>query len=156
MLKQCRIVIVVTCCLILARGACVAAPNAGALGTKVVDMMEIQRVWDPVRITAVAVGEQRIETGLSGPRGEIKQGTPFQADEDWLKNMTISVRNRTDEPIVNVQILLWFPDTVGASPGKATTTYRLMVGQRIHEQGESFNRRNEFQEFRHITAWILT
>jgi hypothetical protein len=28
-------------------------------------------------------------------------------------------------------------------------TARLKVRQGIHEQGESFSRRNEFQEFRH-------
>jgi hypothetical protein len=106
------------------------AAKSGAMGTKIVDMIEVQRVWDAVRITKVSVDGQQIETGLSGPRGEYRQGTPFQADEGWLKNMTITLINRTDKPIVYAQIMLWFPDTMNANPDKATTSYRVIVGQR--------------------------
>lgn len=110
--------------------ASVAAANSGTLGTKVVDMQEIQNVWDAVRITGVSVGTQQIHTGLSGARGEIKQGTPFQADEDWLKNMSISLTNRTDKPIVCAQLRLWFPDTGDGTAVRPMTNYAITVGQR--------------------------
>jgi hypothetical protein len=110
--------------------ASAAASNAGTLGTKVVNMREIQRVWDAVRITAVTIGTQRIQTGLSGARGEIKPGTPFQADEDWLKNMTISLTNRTDKPVVCAQLRIWFPDTGDGTATRPMTSYVITVGQR--------------------------
>jgi hypothetical protein len=111
--------------------ASVAAANFGqSLGTKVVDMQEIQRVWDAVRITGVTVGTQQIETGVSGARGEIKPGVQFQADEDWLKNMSISLTNRTDKPIVCAQLRLWFPDTGDGTTIRPMTNYKVTVGQR--------------------------
>jgi hypothetical protein len=106
------------------------AAKTGALGTKVVDMIEVQRVWDAVRITKVAVAGQPIGTGLSGPRGEYRQGPPFQADEDWLKNMTISLNNRTDKPITCAQLRLWFPDTGDGTATRSITNYVIKLGQR--------------------------
>jgi hypothetical protein len=93
-------------------------------------MQEIQNVWDAVRITGVSVGTQQIHAGLSGAHGEIKQGTPFQADEDWLKNVSISLTNRTDKPIVCAQLRLWFPDTGDGTAARPMTHYAITVGQR--------------------------
>jgi hypothetical protein len=109
---------------------CLILVNAGSLGTRTVDLRQIQRVWDAVRIMSVTVGAQRIQPGLSGARGEVKQGTPFQADEDWLKNMSISLTNRTDKPIICAQIRLWFPDTGDGTPAHPMTSYLITIGQR--------------------------
>lgn len=108
----------------------VTSANSGTLETRVVDMQEIQNVWDAVRITKVAVGDQQIQTGISGARGEVKQGTSFQADEDWLKNMTISLTNRTDKPIVCAQLRLWFPDTGNGTTAQPMANYAITVGRR--------------------------
>lgn len=109
---------------------CLILVNAGSLGTRTVDLRQIQRVWDAVRIMGVTVGTQQIQPGLSGARGVVKQGTPFQADEDWLKNMSISLTNRTDKPIVCAQIRLWFPDTGDGTPAHPMTSYLITIGQR--------------------------
>lgn len=132
--KQQKLVgtIVVLACLILTGrfGWHTASVVAGTLGPKVVEIREIQRVWDAVRITAVAVGTQRIQPGLSGARGEIKPGTPFQSDDDWLKNITVSITNRTNKPIVCAQLRLWFPDTGDGTAARPVAHYDITVGQR--------------------------
>jgi len=127
--KQQKLVAAVLACLLLF-GWHTASVAASSAGTKVVNIKEIQRVWDAVRITTVAVGTQRIQTGVSGARGEIKPGTPFQSDEEWLKNMSISMTNRTDKPIICAQVRLWFPDTGDGTPAHPMTHYVITIGQR--------------------------
>lgn len=98
-------------------------------GTRVV-YIDAQYPVDPVTITNVAVGDEEIRPGVStGPR-EVRPGTPFQVDEDWLKNMSISLKNRTDKVIVRAEIQLWFPDTGDGSPAQPVTTYTIAVGRR--------------------------
>jgi hypothetical protein len=115
---------------VLATLTCLMFVNAGSLGTRTVDLRQIPRVWDAVRITSVTVENQQIQPGQSGARGAVKHGTPFQADEDWLKNMSISVTNRTDKPIICAQFRLWFPDTGDGTPAHAMTSYVITIGQR--------------------------
>ena len=117
-------------CLVLSgwfagRIAPVAAANPGKyLGTKAV-YIDRQTRMDPVTIEKVTVGVQRIQPGVStGPR-EDKPGTPFQADEDWLKNMSIVLKNRTDKVIVRAEVQLFFPDTADGSPSRSVTAYTL-------------------------------
>jgi hypothetical protein len=112
------------------RIAPIAAANPGkSLGTKMVYIDAQYRV-DPVTITAVTVGDQQIQPGLSTGAREVQPGTPFQADEDWLKTMSISLKNRTDKVIVRAEIQLWFPDTGDGSPSQPVTTYTITLGQR--------------------------
>ena len=109
----------------------VAAANLGYLGTRTVDIDHFITNFDAVRITKVTVAGQEIHVGLSTGAREDERGTPFQADEDWLKNMIISVKNRTEKVIVCVQIALWFPDIGdGSSPARPATAYTITVGQR--------------------------
>jgi len=100
----------------------------GTLGTKTVDI-DRQYSLDAVTIAKVTVAGQQIQPGISGVRQE-ESGTPFQADEDWLKNMSISLLNRTDKVIVCAQVQFAFPDTGDGSPAQPITTYTITVGQR--------------------------
>jgi hypothetical protein len=112
------------------RIAPVATANpAKSQGTKMVYIDAQYRV-DPVTITAVTVGDQQIQPGLSTGAREVRPGTPFQADEDWLKNLSISLKNRTDKVIVRAELQLWFPDTGDGSPSQPATTYIITLGQR--------------------------
>lgn len=112
------------------RIAPIAAANPGkSLGTKMVYIDAQYRV-DPVTITKVTVGDQQIQPGLSTGAREVQPGTPFQADEDWLKSMSISLKNRTDKVIVRAEIELWFPDTGDGGPSQPVTTYGITLGQR--------------------------
>ena len=110
--------------------ALVAAANPGKyLGTKAVHI-DRQTRMDPVTIERVTVGGQLIQPGVStGPREE-RPGAPFQADEDWLKNMTIILKNRTDRVIVRAEIALFFPDTGDGSSSRPVTEYVITAGQR--------------------------
>jgi hypothetical protein len=122
-------------CLVLSewlglRIAPIAAANPGkSLGTKMVYVDAQYRV-DAVTITKVTVGDQQIQPGMSMGAREDKPGTPFQADEDWLKNMSIVLKNRTDKVIVRAEVQLWFPDTGDGSSSRPVTAYTITVGQR--------------------------
>jgi hypothetical protein len=101
-----------------------------AASLKVVNV-DLSTTLDAVRIIGVAVAGNPVEVGQAGVR-EDRPGKPFQADDNWLKNMTISIRNRTDKTIVSGEVMVWFPETLGNSPERpeATTMYRLRFGQR--------------------------
>jgi hypothetical protein len=112
------------------RIAPVAAANPGkSQGTKFVYIDAQYRV-DPVTITKVTVGDQQIQPGLSTGAREDKPGAPFQADEDWLKNMSIVLMNRTDKVIARAEIQLFFPDTGDGSPFRPVTMYTITIGRR--------------------------
>ena len=58
-------------------------------------------------------------------------GAPFQADEDWLKNVSIFIKNRTDKEIVYTEVQLIFPDLGdGSEAWPLTAVYTISVGQR--------------------------
>jgi hypothetical protein len=127
-------------CLVLSgwlgpRIAPVAAANPGKyLGTKIV-YIDNQYRMDPVTIEKVTVESQLIQPGVSTAARVEQPATPFQADEDWLKNMSISLKNRTDKVIVRAEIMLWFLDTGNGitPPGRISPTvsmYVMTFGQR--------------------------
>jgi len=111
------------------RAAAVAA--AGPRQSVEDRMVDIDRQtrMDPLTITKITVGDQQIQPGQSSGAREDKPGTPFQADEDWLKNMSIVLKNRTDKVIVRVEIQLFFPDTGDGSASRPVTAYTITLGQ---------------------------
>lgn len=110
--------------------ASAANPERPALGTKTVNITAQTRM-DPVIVTKVTVGGEEVQPGVStaGVR-EVRPGTPFQADEDWLSKTSISLKNRTDKMIVRAEIQLFFPDTGDGSPSRAVTAHMITIGQR--------------------------
>lgn len=124
----------VLACLVLPVGSWRIAPVAAAttgqpVGTKTVNIYDQNRM-DAVTITKVVVAGQQIQPGLStGGVQEVRPGTPFQADEDWLKNTSITLQNRTDRMIVRAEIMLLFPDT-GDGISQPITEYVITLGQR--------------------------
>jgi hypothetical protein len=119
-------------CLVLSGrhvAAVFAATHGNSLGAKTVDVDHQYRL-DAVAISKVSVAGQQIQPGLSSGAREDQAGTPFPADEEWLKNMSISLTNRTDHAMVCAQIQLWFPDTGDGSPGQPVTVYTITIGQR--------------------------
>jgi len=66
----------------------------------------------PVVITKVTLGDTVVQAGrFTRPRPTIDPTTPFQADGDWIRNLTIHLFNRTNTMIVFAKILLIFPET---------------------------------------------
>jgi hypothetical protein len=106
--------------------------HSGQLITRVVNIDWVHNTLYAVRITQVAVAGQKVPFGEFALHLENRDGTPFEADEDWLKNMTVTFTNRTDKVIVCAGIMLWFPETKGANHEfpNATTMYLIRVGQR--------------------------
>jgi hypothetical protein len=104
------------------------AANGNSLGTKSVDVDSLTTRFDAVTISKVTVAGQEIQPGRSSGAKETTPGTPFQADEDWLKNMSIFIKNRTDIVIVCVEVDLEFPDT-GDGKAQPVTEYIVRVGQ---------------------------
>jgi hypothetical protein len=72
---------------------------------------------DAVWIFTIATGDQQIEPGV-----------PFQAGGDWLKDMSILLRNRTDKTIDYVEIALRFPEA-GNGRTEPTVIYHIQLGQ---------------------------
>lgn len=113
-------------CLLLA--ALFAAGKS--LGTKAVDIDAFHTRRDAVKITKVTVAGHQVQPGSSTGAREDKPGTPFQADEDWIKTMSISLANRTDKVIVSAQVQIWFPDTGDGTEARPVTVFIMTAGRR--------------------------
>jgi hypothetical protein len=61
--------------------------------------IERQTRMYPVTIERVTVGDQLIQPGVVGGPRVLRPGTPFQANNDWLKNMSFVLKNRTNKTI---------------------------------------------------------
>jgi hypothetical protein len=106
----------------------VNSPQSMGYGNVYIDR---QTSMDPVSIEKITIGEQLIDLGVMDPRGRVHEpGTQFQAGPDWLKDMSVVLKNRTDKVIVHVEIELWFPDSGDGTSGHPVATYDLALGQR--------------------------
>ncbi len=122
--------------------ACAAtfAASAGQVGSKMIYLNQIPNARNAVWVTGVYIAGQKVQTGNYSIRAEtdpgarapswVKPAIAVQADDKWIKNMTISFTNRTDKTITCVKFGLWFPDTKGANTPNSMTMYPLRLGQR--------------------------
>jgi hypothetical protein len=69
-----------------------------------------------VRVVKVTVGEQKVTSGPFYPRRG-PTGVPFQAGDDWLKELTFTIKNRTSKKLVQVSMAVCFPDTLVTERG---------------------------------------
>src|SRR5581483_1838087 len=91
--------------------SCVALARQ-TTGEKLVQANDPAQITDAVMISDISVNGKSIECGLFvKPPAVVQPLTPFQADSDWLQQMTISLCNRTDRTIVFGGIIFHFPDT---------------------------------------------
>jgi hypothetical protein len=72
---------------------------------------------EPVRIEQVKTNGTPIEFGRS-----------FSTNKDWLKDLTVSVKNMSDQSIARIEINLSFPRPRGTSPDVSTYVVRLIYG----------------------------
>jgi hypothetical protein len=86
----------------------------------------------PVWITKVTVGGKfLLAPDAMNPSWLPNQIIPrqrFSASDDWLKDMTIYVENRTDKPVAWLSIALQFPET-GNGRTQPTWIYRIQRGR---------------------------
>jgi hypothetical protein len=114
--------------LLLLLVAAASHPQDQGFGTVYIDR---QTSMDPVSIEKITIGDELIHPGVMDPRGRVHEpGTQFQANKDWLKEMSIVLKNRTDKVIVRAEIELWFPDTGDGSHAHPVGLYPIAVGQR--------------------------
>jgi len=89
-------------------------------------------IRDALYITKVTVGDRQMLLGvpLRRPLGPnlILPGRPFQAGGDWLKSMTIYLKNRTSKIIAYVYIPLGFPET-GNGRTEPQSVYDVRLGR---------------------------
>lgn len=111
------------------RSVPVGAPPGQSEETRTVDIVNPQNRMDGVIITKITVGNQQIQPGVSSGAREDKIGQMFLADDNWLKNMSITLMNRTDKIIVRASIELYFPDTGDGSPSRPVTSFPITLGQ---------------------------
>lgn len=65
-----------------------------------------------------------LEVKLSGK--SIKLGESVTDGDDWLKGLSLVLKNRSDKPIVFAEIAFDFPETKDSGP---TMSYRIQLGQ---------------------------
>lgn len=105
--------------------------SAQQTSEKLVRANQLAQISDAVLISNVAVGGKTVECGLFIKPPTIDQPvTPFQAGSDWLRQMTISLVNRTSKTIVFGGISLHFMDTGDCSQAEPCVGAQLRFGQR--------------------------
>ena len=88
------------------------AVNAQQTGEKLVRVNQVAQIHDAVLISDVSVEGKTVQCGLFIKPPDVDQPvTPFQASNDWLQHMTISLVNRTNKVIVFGGISFSFIDT---------------------------------------------
>lgn len=88
------------------------AVRAQQTSERLVSANDVEQINDAVLISNIAVAGKTVECGLFiRPPVVIQPITPFQAGPDWLRQMTISLVNRTNKTIVFGDIHLHFLDT---------------------------------------------
>lgn len=97
-----------------------AAPGAKSVH------LEIYTDPDPVRIVRVLYKDQDVT-----PRGIYHSwdGMPFQGDDDWLKDITVVLRNTSNRVIVAASIMIDFPETGKGVPGSPVLAEVLPMGR---------------------------
>jgi hypothetical protein len=71
------------------------------------------------------------EHGPPNRMGPFQPAPPFQADDDWLRNVTIYLFNRTNKNIVWAQLRMGFPQTGdGLTTATAQRTFSMALGRR--------------------------
>lgn len=66
----------------------------------------------------------------------IELGQKFQADDDWFRNLTVSVKNTSDKTVVFIDLMLTFPATADPTQEQAASDH-LIYGHYPPPPGES-------------------
>jgi hypothetical protein len=105
--------------------------TAQGTGAKVVRFQGVEQITDAVLISNVSVGGNTVECGLFiKPPAVIQAVTPFQAGNDWFKQMTISLVNRTSKIIVFGGLIFHFLDVGNCSTAQPCVEGEIHLGER--------------------------
>ena len=99
--------------------------------------------FSPVVIAYVTLGDVVVQKcRVVKPRTEPPDPiTPFYAEDDWIRNLTVYLLNRTDKPIVFLTVVFGFPDTdVGQAGASFAVTLGVMPQISFDLNGRPINR----------------
>jgi len=114
---------------------CLALGYAGAVDAqqtreRLVKVNDVSQITDAVMISNVAVAGKTIECGLFvKPPAVIQPFAPFEAGDNWLQEMTISLINRTNKIIVFGSLSFHFLDVGDCSDAHPCAGTHLDFGQ---------------------------
>lgn len=111
----------------------------------------------PTEMQAVAL------IGISVEGKPITPGKAFAAGDDWLKTLTVKLKNVSDKPISSVRINFGRPEaktgdsTLGFSLafGSLNTTFDKQSAERIIEPGEEFELSKPEKQYLQEKAFLL-
>jgi hypothetical protein len=113
-------------------------------GTKQIDVQLSPgnySMWEPVWITRVAIGSQFLLNAYDPYNlplpGEITPGRDFTAGDNWLRETTLEVINRTNQPIAWLSIKLMFPQT---GDGRTQPVWVYPIGMGRIPDADAFDR----------------
>jgi hypothetical protein len=108
----------------------VGATHAQQTSERLVQVKQATQITDAVMISNVAVAGRTIECGLFiEPPAVVQPFTPFEAGDNWLQQMTISLINRTNKTIVFGTVTFHFPDAGNYSSAQPGVGTQLQFGQ---------------------------
>jgi len=88
----------------------------------------------PLRFGKVKAAGKLLELKAGPETRETRESREeFDADDDWMKDMTISFTNTSDKNIVFIQMLLIFPETESAGPPLA---FPMTYGRMPKDSGD--------------------
>jgi hypothetical protein len=109
-------------------------PQATATGNKTLTVMP-GGLMSPLFISKIVVGKRVMVLGKpisvnqyhSDP-ALILNNKPFEAENGWLNNMTLYIKNRTDKTVASATVLLSFPET-GNGRTQPISIYHIRLGR---------------------------
>jgi hypothetical protein len=116
-------------------GACVALAfvrlvPAQETSERTIQCNDPMQITSPVLISNVAVSDKTVECGLFiKPPAVVQPITPFQASDDWLQHMTISLVNRTQQVIDFATVSLMFLDNAVDCRTQVCPLEQIHLGQ---------------------------
>ena len=90
----------------------VSAQGASINQQKYVEVEPVQP-YQAVRVIKVTIGTKEVIAGPFYPHRE-PTGVPFKAGDDWLKELTFTVKNRTSKKVVQLFTDVCFPNPLEA------------------------------------------
>jgi hypothetical protein len=109
----------------------VKAQDAPVAGKKYVDVEQDSPRF-AARVVKVTVGNQIVIPGEFRPH-KGPSGVPFQAGDDWLKELTFTIKNRSSKTFVWLHFGVAFPDTLAACSesitGECQTGWSMELGR---------------------------
>lgn len=102
--------------------------QAGLAGTSRMVVGERSSYMDPIQVVVFKEGDDRIVRGV-----------PFQAGDDWLKYLSVTVRNASKKNIAGIEAVMSLLDTGDGTSTRPIVTSNVLVGVRPGVQSGSTN-----------------